>query len=120
MNQKDKIIEVLRDGNPHSVSEIIPYVYGGQAWAANLTGRISELRRAGYVIDCQPDKEHSAKSWYQLKGKKDSPQMADWKRAKIIPLVSGGIMVRAANTATFNGVEYPIFKEKKVKETNLL
>ena len=68
---------------PHSINEVIPYVYGGNAWAANLTGRISELRGSGYIIECWSDKENSARSWYQMKGKKDTPQMADWKRTKI-------------------------------------
>jgi hypothetical protein len=88
MSQSSKILELLKDGQKHHVGEILDFAYGSDRFsAANLTGRISELRRKGYKIECTPDEKFHSQSWYRLLGKEDSPQMSDWKRTKIAPRI---------------------------------
>ena len=68
MSQKEKILNVLADYEPHSSFEIVERAYGIRGPSlARLGARIWDLRKAGYQIESWRDKENHTKHWYQLR-----------------------------------------------------
>lgn len=64
-SQRQRILELLRDGNWHDSVEIQKVVYGGDhLGAANYKARINELRKQGHDI---PDATKKAGSVYQYR-----------------------------------------------------
>ena len=61
--QKRKLLEVLSDGRMHEHTTLVR----SSGNAQNLTARISELRKSGWVITCDRP-THSETTYYQLAG----------------------------------------------------
>jgi hypothetical protein len=67
MSQAKKLYELLSDYQPHSTPEILKVVYGvDHSGNANIKGRVSDLRKAGYIITNRIDSKRRTVSWYQL------------------------------------------------------
>lgn len=68
MSQESILFEILSDGNPHRVDELISKVYGcwGPA-SARLAARINDVKeRHGVEINSWPDPENSKLWFYQI------------------------------------------------------
>lgn len=66
MSQVAKLLDVLLDGQVHTVPELLKRVYGlKKPSSARLAARIYELRQRGYEIFS--DKTTRTKWWYRLK-----------------------------------------------------
>src|SRR5688572_12152151 len=72
MSQIALILEVLKDGAPHSVPEIHQ-----RAGTSRLNSRISDLRKKGYAIQCWrvPGKTGAAAYMYQLIDEPGGPEV---------------------------------------------
>lgn len=68
LSQTDRVLNVLRDGEKHTVPEIIRRVYKmGNPSSARLSARIWELRhRRGLTIESDQVKGKQSTWWYQL------------------------------------------------------
>lgn len=60
MNQKQKILEILEDGYPHSNFELHE-----KTQILRYSARILDLKREGYLIKGWKDEHDSSKYWYQ-------------------------------------------------------
>lgn len=69
-SQKEKILMLLSDENPHSTPEILKGVYGGEHnGIARIGARIFDLKKDGHDISGWEDKIDRSIYWYQLKKK---------------------------------------------------
>lgn len=76
MSQAEKLLEILSDGERHTVPELIRRVYGlGNPSSARLAARVYDLRRRGYEIESDETKRKTI--WfYRMK-----PSTRVWKRS---------------------------------------
>jgi len=69
-SQKDKILRLLSDENPHCTNEILKSVYGSEHnGIARIGARIFDLKKDGHDISGWEDKNNRSLYWYQLKKK---------------------------------------------------
>lgn len=67
MSQIERLLEVLKDKQPHSNFGIMERMYPqGKQGLFRLGARIWDLKGKGYEIEAWHDKENSTKYWYQL------------------------------------------------------
>ena len=71
MSQKNQLLNLLRDGFPHSTIEIMEKVYGNQHLGlARVGARIYDLKKdlknTGYSIKGSRDHKNPSIYWYQL------------------------------------------------------
>lgn len=64
MTHWELLLEILKDGKPHSIFEILERGKG-MNWA--VRSRLSDLRKKGYKIDTLFFPETKQNAWYQLK-----------------------------------------------------
>ena len=87
MSQRERLLDLLKDGEPHSTIEILNEVYGVEHYGvARISARIIELRREGYLIDGWKDKEKKTVYWYRLVGSRASAAPKPLKAAQRFPL----------------------------------
>ena len=67
MSQESRLLELLKDGKPHSTNEIVRVVYGLRYPATHrIAARINSRRERLIKIDSWLDKQDHALLWYQL------------------------------------------------------
>ena len=67
MSQREQILEILKDGEPHRSDEFLARMFGDFKYGLfRLGARIHEIRKDGYEIDGWRDKEHPSLYWYKL------------------------------------------------------
>jgi len=67
MSQKEKLFELLRDGEPHRTDEIVEKVYGDKRLSLSRVGaRIHDLKIDGHNITGWKDENRPTLYWYQL------------------------------------------------------
>ena len=67
LSQKEKLYNLLKDGNPHRTDEIVAKVYGGEHLGlARVGARIWDLKRDGYEIKGEKDKQQPTLYYYQM------------------------------------------------------
>ncbi len=92
LTQTERILNVLRDNEVHTVPELIKRVYGqGKPSSARLAARIYSLRQSGHLIRSSAIAKGSTTWWYQLLDKHSI-----WKKSPLKP--SGKRASTAANT----------------------
>jgi len=85
MSLKDRIFEILKDGRPHSTTEITFALFpSGRAELFRLGARIDDLKKDGYSIEgCYaPDHLGRRKYWYQIQGVKSGSRAAGIQEAE--------------------------------------
>ena len=67
MSQTIEILELLLDGNPHRVDEILRKVYGIEKPSiARVASRVHDIRKHGFEVKSWRDPENKKLWWYQL------------------------------------------------------
>ncbi len=67
MSQKERILEILKDCQPHSTFEIVETLFpGGMAGIFRLGARVWDIQKEGYVINGWHDPNDRRKYWYQI------------------------------------------------------
>lgn len=85
MTQADRLLELLRDGRPHSTVEILRAVYNlpENKGIARIGARIHDLRRKGHHIEGRPGKINKSVWWYRLTPKEEAQTITHLKRVPV-------------------------------------
>lgn len=66
-SQKQKLYELLQDGQPHRTDSILEVVYGSSHLGiARISARVKDLKDEGHEIEGRKDENNPALFWYKL------------------------------------------------------